>query len=239
MKLKHLIAGTLLTFSLAATAHVNECNIHIPNIMETRIINSYDYAKAWQEVEKLDHDLKPREALAKVKDIRTQALKEKNYQQVSRAFIYIIDYSTRVEEASNWKDEIKLLRAATDDAPEAPKAFLNFLLARYYTYFRDANARKLRNRTDVEDDQSDDIETWSRARLDREIADFCRKAVANPKATQAVQLDAWKDSLYNPLKDRVFGGVLTGGQFLGEDDAQDEYDRPYHRWHYGSATHVR
>ena len=50
------------------------------------------------------------------------------------------------------------------------------------------------------------------------------------------QLDAWKDSLYNPLKDRVFGGVLTGGQFLGEDDAQDEYGRPYHRWHYGSAN---
>ena len=195
MKLKHLMAGALLTFSLAAAAHVNECNIHIPNIMETRIIDGYDYAKAWQEVEKLDHDLKPREALAKVKDIRTQALKEKNYQQVSRAFIYIIDYSTRVEEASNWKDEIKLLRAATDDAPEAPKAFLNFLLARYYTYFRDANARKLRNRTDVEDDQSDDIETWSRTRLDREIADFCRKAVANPKATQAVQLDAWKDAV--------------------------------------------
>ncbi len=40
------------------------------------------------------------------------------------------------------------------------------------------------------------------------------------------QLDAWKDSLYNPLKDRVFGGVLTGGQFLGEDDAQDEYTLP-------------
>ena len=52
------------------------------------------------------------------------------------------------------------------------------------------------------------------------------------------QLDAWKDSLYNPLKDRVFGGVLTGGQFLGEDDAQDEYGRPYHRWHYGSANKV-
>ncbi len=50
------------------------------------------------------------------------------------------------------------------------------------------------------------------------------------------QLDAWKDSLFNPLKDRIFGGVLTGGQFLGDDDAQDEYGRPYHRWHYGSAN---
>ena len=195
MKLKHLIAGTLLTFSLAATAHVNECNIHIPNIMETRIINSYDYAKAWQEVEKLDHDLKPREALAKVKDIRTNALKEKNYQQVSRAFIYIIDYTTRMEEATDWKEELKLLSTTADDAPEAPKAFLNYLLARYYTNFRDINSRKNRGRTDVEDDQSDDIETWSRARLDREIANFCRKAVANPKATQDVQLDAWKDAI--------------------------------------------
>ena len=50
------------------------------------------------------------------------------------------------------------------------------------------------------------------------------------------QLDAWKDSLFNPLKDRIFGGVLTGGQFLGDDDAQDEYGRPYHQWHYGSAN---
>ena len=50
------------------------------------------------------------------------------------------------------------------------------------------------------------------------------------------QLDAWKDSLFNPLKNRIFGGVLTGGQFLGEDDAQDEYGRPYHQWHYGSAN---
>lgn len=195
MKLKHLMAGALLTFSLAATAHVSDCNTYIPNIMKTNIINGYDFAKAWKEVEKLDHDLKPREALAKVKEIRTQALKEKNYQQVSRAFIYIIGYTTRIEESNEWKDEIKLLRSTTDDAPEVPKAFLNYLLARYYTYFRDANSRKLRNRTDVEGDQSDDIETWSRARLDREIADFCRKAVANPKATQAVPLDNWKDAV--------------------------------------------
>ena len=201
MKLKHLMAGALLTFSLAAAAHVNECNIHIPNIMDTRIINSFDYAKAWQEVEKLDHDLKPREALAKVKEIRTQALKEKNYQQVSRAFIYIIGYSTRLEESEDWKAEIKQLRAAADDAPEAPKAFLNYLIARYYAYFRDANLRKNFGRTDVEDDQSDDIETWSRARLDREIADYCRKAVANPKATQAVQLDAWKDAIERADRD--------------------------------------
>ena len=50
------------------------------------------------------------------------------------------------------------------------------------------------------------------------------------------QLDAWKDSLFNPLKDRIFGGVLTGGNFLGDDDAQDEYGRTYHQWQYGSAN---
>ena len=201
MKIKYLIAGALLTITLAGRAEVKVCNPHIPNTRSTMITDNYDYAKAWQEVERLDNDRLPRKALDKVKEIRQQALKERNYQQVSRAFIYIIDYSTRLEEAQDWKTEIKQLRDAADHAPEAPKAFLNYLLARYYAYFRDANFRKNYGRTDVENDQSDDIETWSRARLDREIADFCRRAVENPKATQAVQLDAWKDAIERSDKD--------------------------------------
>ena len=50
------------------------------------------------------------------------------------------------------------------------------------------------------------------------------------------QLDAWKDSLFNPLKNRIFGGALTGGRFVGDDEAQDEYGRTYHQWHYDSAN---
>ena len=30
------------------------------------------------------------------------------------------------------------------------------------------------------------------------------------------QLDAWRDSLYNPLRNRIFGGVLTGGILTSE-----------------------
>lgn len=201
MKLKHLMAAAMLTFSLAASAHVNECNNHISNIMETSIINGYDYAKAWKEVEKLDHDLKPREALAKVKEIRDNALREKNYQQASRAFIYVIDYSIRVEESANWKDEIKLLRTAANDAPDAPKAFLNLLLGRYYSQYRNSSAYRKRGRTEVENDQSDDIETWSPTKLDRVAAECYRNAVANPKATQSVPLDSWKDAIVRSEKD--------------------------------------
>ncbi len=201
MKLKHLMAATMLTFSLAAAAHVNECNNHIPNVMETNIIDSYDYAKAWKEVEKLDHDLKPREALEKVKEIRQNALKEKNYQQASRAFIYSIDYSIRVEESTNWKDEIKLLRTAANDAPDAPKAFLNLLLGRYYSQYSNSSAYRKRDRTEVENDQSDDIETWSPSKIDRAAAECFRNAVANPKATQSVPLDNWKDAIVRSEKD--------------------------------------
>jgi hypothetical protein len=61
------------------------------------------------------------------------------------------------------------------------------------------------------------------------------------------QLDAWKDSLWNPLENRIFGGVLTGGMLyelpseLVEQApslapmAQDQYGRKFHQWHYRSA----
>ena len=50
------------------------------------------------------------------------------------------------------------------------------------------------------------------------------------------QLDAWRDSLYNPLKDRIFGGMLTGGHYVGEDAAKDAYGRSFFQWHYASAN---
>ena len=195
MKIKYLIAGALLTLSLAGRADGKDCNHNIPNTMSIMITDNYDYAKAWQEVQKLDSELKPRQALDKVKEIRQNALKEKNYQQVSRTFIYIIDYSTRLEESDDWKNELKLLRSTADDAPDAPKAFLNMLLGRMYTEYRNDVSYRTYRRSEVENDQNDDIETWSRQRLDREIADCYRKAVADPKSTQSVPLDAWKDAI--------------------------------------------
>ena len=195
MKIKYLIASALLTLSLAGRANVNDCNHNIPNPTSIMITNDYDYAKAWQEVRKLDSDLKQREALAKVKEIRQNALKEKNYLQISRAFIYIIDYSTRLEESDEWKNELKLLRSTADDAPDAPKSFLYLLLGHMYNEYRDDLSYRFYGRTDVENDQNDDIETWSLPRINREIADCYRKAVANPKATQAVPLDDWKEAV--------------------------------------------
>ena len=195
MKIKYLIASALLTLSLAGRANVNDCNHNIPNPTSIMITDDYDYAKAWQEVRKLDSDLKQREALAKVKEIRQNALKEKNYLQISRAFIYIIDYSTRLEESDEWKNELKLLRSTADDAPDAPKSFLYLLLGHMYNEYRDDLSYRFYGRTDVENDQNDDIETWSLPRINREIADCYRKAVANPKATQAVPLDDWKEAV--------------------------------------------
>ncbi len=62
------------------------------------------------------------------------------------------------------------------------------------------------------------------------------------------QLDAWKDSLFNPLENRIFGGVLTGGMRYELPSAivettpalasiaQDTYGRTFHQWHYRSAN---
>ncbi len=194
MKIKYLIAGALLTLTLAGTADVGDCHHNI-NTLSIMITDNYDYAKAWQEVTKLDNASQPRKALEKVKEIRQNALKEKNYLQVSKAFIHIIDYSSRIEEEADWKEEIKLLRSTADNAPDVPKAFLHLLTARYYHIYLGGQARRIRNRSEVENDQSDDIATWSTTRLQREAADFYRKAVADPKATQAVPLDLWKDAV--------------------------------------------
>ncbi len=209
MKIKYLIAGTLLTLSLAGVSAVNDkSQNNKPETMETLIIDSYDYAKAWQEVEKLDADRLPRKAFAKVKEIRENALKEKNFQQASRAFIYAIDYTQQLEEdADKWQEELRLLRATALDAPDAPRAFLNLILAKYYQAFKDGNRFKNSNRTDVEDDQNEDINTWSPDRLDREMSACYRAAVANPAATQATPLEAWNSAIVTYSGDRP--GNLT------------------------------
>ena len=56
------------------------------------------------------------------------------------------------------------------------------------------------------------------------------------------QLGAWYDSLYNPLRDRIFGGILTGGtinppahQLENSSTLHDAYGRAYHQWDYRSA----
>ncbi|MBP5683095.1 MAG: hypothetical protein J6X05_07640 [Bacteroidales bacterium] len=196
MKIKYLMAGALLALSLTAKSTADDNRLSaIPNSMETSIINGYDYAKAWKEVDKYDSDRQPSMALNKVKEIRENALKESNYQQVSRAFIYIIDYTIQVGEDNQWKEEIKLLKKTSFEAPEAPRAFLNFLLGRYYQAYKEANSFRFRNRTDVENDQSDDMETWSLERLNREISTCYRNAVSSPHTTQRTPLSQWNEAI--------------------------------------------
>ncbi|MCR5453722.1 MAG: hypothetical protein K6F33_01885 [Bacteroidales bacterium] len=196
MKIKYLITASLLAASLVGgSAATSEMLRHNPSTSRIMITYNYDYAKAWAEVDELDHDNKLRQALSKVKEIRQNALKEKNYLQVSKAFIYVIDYTSRVEEGTDWQQELQMLISAANDAPDEPKAFLHLLVARCYHMYLDNNNYRIRNRTEVENDQSNDIATWSRERIQRAAAEYYRKAVANPAVTQQVPLDKWKDAV--------------------------------------------
>ncbi len=192
MKLKHLITASVLTFSLAGgyavnnwyTSQINDNNNHKTEINMPE--NDFDYTKAWAEVEAFQKDALPKSALAKVREIQKNALKDNNYLQLIKSNIFTIDLVKDVDENNNendkaWADELQAFRNQAETMPTDFRHLSYNIIAKYYDRYLIDRLWKIRQRTQLENETSNDIETWSEARIQKEIHSLYQKSIDEPE----------------------------------------------------------
>jgi len=140
----------------------------------TMTTENYDYEKAWEEVKKLDKDRLPKQALAKVREIRDHATKEKNHTQIIKTYIFGIDYAKEVEGSDEemsrgYMEELRAFEQAANQMPADYNAISYNRIAHFYQAFLEGRRNSISRRTQLENDNSDDIETWGVERFQKEI----------------------------------------------------------------------
>ncbi|MCQ2252199.1 MAG: MG2 domain-containing protein [Bacteroidales bacterium] len=213
MKLKHIIPAAVLSLSLAGGYAVNKWTDTNPKTdIIMAITDNYDYKKAWEEVERYDSESLPKSALDKIREIRSHASHDQNYQQLIKTYIYSIDLvkETVDEKASDderdktFMDELRELESKAETFPEDYKALSYHILAKYYNCYLDGRRWSIQDRTALENDNNPDPETWTIDRFQKEITIRLRKSIANPEALIAKNI---KD--YDILIDAKYKNTIS------------------------------
>ena len=145
--MRHLFyqaAGLLLTLLLSAAP-----------------VQAQSYEKLWKQVEQAREKSLPKTVVERTDLIYRKALAEQNSPQLLKAYLCREAAQRRLTPDSLYSDIARLERWADEEKNPTDRAILHSLLARTYAdYWRD-NRYKLAGRTDVADEPSADIRTWT------------------------------------------------------------------------------
>lgn len=123
-----------------------------------------NYEKAWKIVDSLEQKGLPQSALKHVEAILSKAKKEQNAPQTIKAIIYRGKYQIGLEEDGLVK-AIKRIDNEIKEASFPTKSILQSMQAELYHQYLQNNMWKIRDRTETEDFNSDDILTWTIGQL--------------------------------------------------------------------------
>ena len=130
-------------------------------LLFTLTLSATSYQDSWIEVEGFDKQRLPKSALKKVETIFQQAKAEKNENQYIKALLYKEKYQAQLSD----NDMVTVITELEKELNQTPtpqsKYILTSLLAQMYATYLDQNQYKIKNRTDVKNNQSSDIQTWS------------------------------------------------------------------------------
>ena len=160
--MRHLFyqaAGLLLTLLLSAAP-----------------VQAQSYEKLWKQVEQAREKSLPKTVVERTDLIYRKALAEQNSPQLLKAYLCREAAQRRLTPDSLYSDIARLERWADEEKNPTDRAILHSLLARTYVdYWRD-NRYKLAGRTDVADEPSADIRTWTARGFDRTPEEMARLA---------------------------------------------------------------
>ena len=144
----------------------------------------YDYEKAWKEVKDFESKGLPESALKSVNAIYEQAKKESNAGQLVKAVIHQLKFTDYKEEDAFIKNLDKLRsEAATSSFPVKP--ILHSMLGEMYWQYYQNNRYRFNNRTEVQSNREDDIETWSLEKIVSETLQQYKLSLSESEKSKA------------------------------------------------------
>lgn len=163
----------------------------------TSFSQTYNYTTSWETVDSLDNKRLPVQALAKVREIRAQAEKEKNYPHIIRCLGYSMDYAKEVEGGDQEIDkafhsELKKYIALAEKMPQAYRAITYGRIAEFYRVFLENKENTITKRTQIQINNTDEISTWGIDRLNNEIKKYFNLSIADYDTLKKINLNDYR-----------------------------------------------
>src|SRR5690606_15550427 len=150
-----------------------------------------NYDKLWSKVYGYELDGKTLSASKEVDKIYSRAKKNKNEEQIIKAFLYQSKFILALEHDGQTK-VLQNLKAEISSATPPAKAFLNYIYAQSLHAYLSKNSYKLIGRTSTEV-RSDDYKQWSKEDFETEIEDVFQKIIAQKESLVKIPLKNYQE----------------------------------------------
>ena len=199
----HLEIKCLSMRSILRSSLLICCILFISNYSFSQKYTIADFYK----VDSIAKQAKPKDALALIEKINTQARADGNSAMLIKSVIYRMMFQSYLEE--NAFDKILIdLRKDISLAKQPEKSMLQSLLAETYWKFYQQNQWKISQRTNVQGDIGDDINTWSTQKLIEETTKSYLASISEIELLKNTKVDFLNSVLAGDKGNRSFRPTL-------------------------------
>lgn len=178
-------------------------------------MNSFDFEKAWREVQEQENKGLPESALKVVSEIAEKAKAENNSGQLVKALIHQLKFRNVKEENAFVKNMVQMKEEA-NKASFPVKPLLHSLLGELYWQYYQNNRYEFINRSETVNVEENDIETWSLNKIVQETFNQYLLSLEGSDKSKNEKID-------------VFTPVIYRGNELGRRYHPTLYDFLAHR----------
>ena len=157
------------------------------NFFKVQAQPTNDYKTEWAKTEQLEKKGLTQDALKEVVKIFDAATKAGNNAQTIKAAMYQMKYRNMVEE-DNRENNIFYLDTLIQRSKVPAKNILQSMQAELFESYRQQNRYKLYKRTQLTAEVSNDINTWSLAKLNATIAVLFKASLQNESVLKTTPL---------------------------------------------------
>jgi tetratricopeptide (TPR) repeat protein len=192
-----LLLGGIFLFALcksSSTQHSSSQPLAPITPMPTQNLNAPpgDYAEAWKRIDSLENQGLYKSALEAAEELQKRARADNNDAQVVKTLLYRGKYITQLQE-DGFVKAVALLEEELKASSGAEAAVLHSLLGQLYSTYLDNQYWQIRDRTDVVNDDSNDMLTWSVEKIEQVSMDHYEASIEDPDFLRKVAVDQFKD----------------------------------------------
>jgi hypothetical protein len=163
-------------------------------IVTTAAVLSTSAAVSWQKVTEARDKGLPQTAIAELKPIIADAMKNKRHGEAIKAICTKITLEGQIE-GNKAEEKITRLEAELATAPAEMKPMMQAILANWYWHYFQQNRLRFQQRTQTAEAPGKDFTTWDLPRILAEIDKHFTTALANEKLLKATPVAQYDDLL--------------------------------------------
>ena len=188
-----------------------------------------DIQKLWKEIDTQAENYEVKSLSPKVKQVLDLSKKYKDYPSFVKAMFYQakIDITTKDDSEFDVNQIFKEFEAERKTAKGALAAILDAYVAKLYKIYFQENAFKIKNRTEIASDGSDDVRFMSTVQLKNLIDTYYQKAIKGAKQFPNEEIKEWGDIFLYDKGGQLTFEELTLYQALSLDYADVLLNTPY------------